>query len=148
MKIIKKITSAILATSVLISSSGVFAQKLTYKDTQYSDGYIIWDNISDYVSGIYIDDTLTKDEIMEMGISNLLNDEDIMIELLKKTLESIDPYCSFMTAQEYQKYIANIDGVMYGLGVILEQRDDGVYITGFLEGNKAQDAGFLEGDKI
>ena len=148
MKIIKKITSAILATSVLISSSGVFAEKLTYKDTQYSDGYIIWDNISDYVSGIYIDDTLTKDEIMEMGISNLLNDEDIMIELLKKTLESIDPYCSFMTAQEYQKYIANIDGVMYGLGVILEQRDDGVYITGFLEGNKAQDAGFLEGDKI
>ncbi len=143
MKFLKKFIAAILSLSVLSSATGVYAL-----GEDYSDGFIIWDNISEYISDIYIDKTLTKEQIMQMGISNLLNDEDIMIELLKKTLESIDPYCSFMTYEEYQKYIASINGVMYGLGVILEQRDDGVYITGFVEGNLAQDAGFAEGDKI
>ncbi len=143
MKFLKKFIAAILSISILTSATGVYAL-----GDDYSDGFIIWDNISDYVSDIYIDKTLTKEQIMQMGISNLLNDEDIMIELLKKTLESIDPYCSFMTYEEYQQYIASINGVMYGLGVILEQRDDGVYITGFVEGNLAQEAGFSEGDKI
>ncbi len=141
MKLVRKITAAILSLSVMTSTTGVYA-------TDYSDGFIIWDNISEYISDIYIDKTLTKEQIMQMGISNLLNDEDVMIELLKKTLEGIDPYCSFMTYDEYQQYIGSINGVMYGLGVILEQRDDGVYINGFVEGNLAQDAGFAEGDKI
>ena len=41
-----------------------------------------------------------------------------------------------------------MNGIMYGLGVTIEQKDDGVYINGFSDGSLAPEAGFLEGDKI
>ena len=66
MKLFKNFIAAILSISILTSATGVYAL-----GEDYSDGFIIWNNISEYVSDIYIDKTLTKEQIMQMGISNL-----------------------------------------------------------------------------
>lgn len=147
MKLIKKFTAGILCIAILLMQSVVFADT---KDSaiEKSEGYQVWENIAGYVSEMYIDETLTKEDIMMMGLSSYLDDEDAMVALLKKTLESLDPYSTFMTYEEYKNYTAALDGVLFGLGVTIEQREDGVYITGFAEESLAPQAGFCEGDKI
>ena len=148
MKIYKRICALILGAVMLTLQTAVFAEDKTESKVEKSEGYVAWENIAEYVSQMYIDETLTKEDIMLMGMSNYLEDEDAMVALLKKTLESLDPYSTFMTYDEYVNYSAQLDGVMFGLGVTIEQRDDGIYITDFAEESLAPEAGFCVGDRI
>ena len=149
MKLIKKITAFVLSFAMLGTALTAFAKTTeAKKEIEVGEGYQVWENIAAYIAETYIDGSLSKEDIMKMGLSNLLEDEEAMIEVLKKTLESLDPYSTFMTYDEYTEYIAKMDGVLFGLGVTIEQREDGVYISGFAEGSLAREAGFCENDKI
>ena len=130
MKLFKKITAAVLSFAMLGTALTAFAKATgPKKEVEVGEGYQVWENIAAYIAETYIDDSLSKEDIMKMGLSNLLEDEEAMIEVLKKTLESLDPYSTFMTYDEYTEYIAKMDGVLFGLGVTIEQREDGVYIS-------------------
>lgn len=148
---LRKITAAVL--SVVITASGtVFAAPTAKTDeTEYSGEYQAFEQIAEYVSERYIDDSYTKEEIMAQGLSDLLeNNSPLLIELLKSTLESMDDYSEFYTAEEFKEFQNMINNTFYGIGITMRQTgDDYVEITGYAEGNSnAQKAGFKVGDKI
>ena len=148
MRIYKRICAFVLGMVMILSQTAVFAEDETKSNIEKGEGYVVWENIADYVSQMYIDGSLSKEDIMLMGLSSYLEDEKAMVMLLKKTLESLDPYSTFMTYEEYREYSARLDRVLFGLGVTIEQRDDGVYITEFAKESLAPDAGFCVGDRI
>lgn len=148
---LRKITAAVL--SVVITASGtVFAASATKTDeTEYSGEYQAFEQIAEYVAERYIDDSYTKEEIMAQGLSDLLeNNSPLLIELLKSTLESMDDYSEFYTAEEFKEFQNMINKTFYGIGITMRQDGkDYVEITGFVEGNdNAEKAGFKVGDRI
>ena len=62
-----KRTVLMLACAVTFTATSVFAA-----DYRLSGEYNAWKQVSEYISGEFIDDTLTAEKIMEMGVSKLL----------------------------------------------------------------------------
>lgn len=150
----KRIISLIAAVAVAFSGS-VYALENDSKaaaneNTSYSTEYEIYKQLVQSIVDSYIDDTLTSDEVIEKGISELLNgNENMLIALLKSTFKSLDAYSEFFTAEEYQSYINQINRTFYGIGVELKDVNGYTEITGFVEENGlAEQSGFRIGDKI
>lgn len=61
-----------------------------------------------------------------------------------------DPYTTYMTAEEYQSFLNQVDGeTVVGIGVSIQTTvNDGVQILSVLEGSPAQEAGLSAGDRI
>lgn len=145
---LKRIISAILMTIMLAPASAAFAET---NETQYSGEYHAFKQIAEYVSERYIDESLTTEDIMAQGLSTLLEGNDpLLIELLKSTLESMDDYSEFFTAEEYKAFQQSIEKTFYGIGITMQMQEDGyVQIVSFIEENStAEKNGFRVGDKI
>ena len=147
----RKITAALLAALMLLTSTAAIAAPED-DEKQYSGEYTAFEQISDYVSKAFIDDTYTTEDVMAQGLSKLLeNNEPVLVDLLKATLESMDDYSEFYTAEEYKEYQDQLNNTFYGIGITMEKKEDSDYVevTGFTEGNdNAQNAGLLVGDLI
>lgn len=116
---------------------------------ELSDEYDVFEQVAGYISTYYIDDTLKDQDIMNLGISELLrNNDDMLVELLKSMLSALDPYSEFFTAEEYRGFVNNINKTFYGIGVRINQKDDYVVVEGFTSGSPAEAAGMMTGDKI
>ncbi len=150
----RRIIAAVTASLMICASLTAYAAKSDTQteksDITLSNEYIVYDQIADFVSENYLNSQLSKEDIMLMGISNYLKDnEEVTLELLKSMLTSLDPYSDFFTAEEYIKYLNQINRTFYGIGVYLEEKDGYVEIAGFVEENgPAEEAGFIVGDKI
>ena len=61
-----------------------------------------------------------------------------------------DPYTTYMTAEEYQSFLNQVDGeTVVGIGVSIQTTvSDGVQILSVLDGSPAQEAGLSAGDRI
>lgn len=149
---LRRITAAFLSVLMLISGTALAADKTEENSgSEYSVGYQSFDQIAEYVAELYIDDSYTKEDIMAQGLSKLLeNNDPLLIDLLKSTLESMDDYSEFYTAEEYKEFLNQLNNTFYGIGIIMHQTgSDYVEITGFTDGNdNAEKAGFKVGDKI
>ncbi len=148
---LRKIAAAITALTIAVSSVTVFAAKEpAEKDIEIGREYVFFDQIAEFVSEAYLKSGLDKEDIKIMGLSKLLSeDEETVTKLLKATLQSLDPYSDFFTAEEYREYINQINRTFYGIGVTIRKSGQYVEITGFVEeGGTAQKSGFLAGDKI
>ncbi len=116
---------------------------------QYSNEYNFFDSVTELISEMYIDETLTKEDIAAKGLSELLkNNSPLLIELLKSTLGSLDDYSQFFTFDEYVDYQDSTNNTFYGVGINLEEKEDGVYISGFSDDGDAKNAGLMVGDRI
>lgn len=150
---LKKIIAALLSVTMTIAGGAAYAEGKDNADetNSYSEEYKAFEQIAGYVADRYIDDSVTKDEIMVKGLSAVLEgDNTLLIDLLKATLESMDDYSEFYTAEEYKEFQNKLNPVFYGIGITMREAEDGfVEITGFAVGNNsAQQAGFEIGDKI
>ncbi len=144
MDLIKKAASLLLCCVFVVPA--VYAED----ELKLSGEYNAWKNIAEYIATEYIDETLTPDKIMDMGVSNLLDGNDeMLVALLKKTLESLDDYSTFYTAEEYKAYTDNLNRTFYGVGIELKKSGQYAEITGFAEENNlAERTGFKIGDRI
>ena len=138
--------SAVMAVSVQIST---FAQERP-EPSPYSGEFEAADQIADYITELYIDDTVDKNEIIRMGISGLLEENpDLLVPFLKEMFSGLDEYSEFFTEEEYREYINSVNQAFYGIGVIIQKNGDYVEIIDFSEPNsKAEKSGFKAGDKI
>ena len=113
--------------------------------------YQAYELISQYIADLYLDDTYTAEDIMNIGISSYLgeNGDAALVALLKAALHSIDDYSDFYTYSEYVEYTNNLNKTFYGLGINMQQAGEYVEIVGFVEeGGLAEQSGFKVGDKI
>ena len=147
---LKKLAALLISSALFMTqSSGVFAKEIV-PVSPYSGEFEAVDQIADYITELYIDDTVEKNEIIRMGISGLLEENpDTLVPLLKEMFSSLDEYSEFFTAEEYRDYINSVNQAFYGIGVIIQKNGDYVEIIEFSEPNsKAEKSGFKAGDKI
>lgn len=141
---IKRKIGAVLASIFVISAVSSVSAQYTY-----SDEYDVARQVAGYISTYYIDDSLKDQDIIQRAISEYLKEDDErLVEFLKKMLQALDPYSEYFTAEEYRGFVNNVNKTFYGIGVIIEQRQEYVEVTGFTSGSPAQSAGIQVGDKI
>lgn len=78
-------------------------------------------------------------------------DEDAMMEGAYKGLVAglNDPYSSYMTAEEYETWVATATGEYSGVGITFTQDEDGNFVVvSVTDDSPAADAGIREGDII
>jgi len=79
----------------------------------------------------------------------LLNDQDIIYGAIKGMTASLkDPYTIFLSPEETQTFLENVDGHFEGVGMEIGIRDEQLQVIAPLEGTPAKRAGFMAGDKI
>lgn len=137
---IKRVLAAITATVLLLSQS-VFANG----DAEYEK----IEQILNYAANLYIDDTVTSDELMSAAVKSLLEkNPELANEIIKEGFQSLDEYSEFYTAEEYELFKKNMNNIVYGIGVIIQQTGDYVTVMKVLDDGAAATAGVMEGDKI
>ena len=117
---------------------------------EVGQNFINYRTLAMYISEFYIDDTITEENAMIMGLSKYLEEEPgALDQMLKSMFSSLDPYSEFMTGEEFIEFQNAIDQTFYGIGVTMRQNGEYVEITGFVEENSlAEESGFMVGDKI
>ena len=147
---IKRAAVWLLCLSMAVLSLQAYAAETEDNDIKLSGEYGAWEQIAKSIAEEYIDDTLDAEKIMKMGVSNMLDGSDeMLVLLLKKTLESLDDYSTFYTAEEYREYLSNLNRTFFGVGLELKKTGQYAEITGFVEENSlAERTGFQVGDRI
>jgi carboxyl-terminal processing protease len=59
-----------------------------------------------------------------------------------------DPYAVYYDPERYDQLTADLDGEFVGVGITIEERADGVFVTGVLPGSPAEEAGVMAGERI
>ena len=153
---LKKIIALLLSIVTIVTCGSVYAENVAdaqAADTEeqyYSGEFNAFKQMAEYISQLYIDDSISKEEIMNQGISKLLeNNDPLLVSLLKATLSSMDDYSEFYTAEEYKQFQNSINNTFYGIGVTMSDNGEGyIAISGFSAGSNAEKAGVQIGDRI
>jgi carboxyl-terminal processing protease len=79
--------------------------------------------------------------------------EPVNEQVLKGTtpqeiVKHLDPYSTYMTAEEYKQFLQSIDMEFVGIGIMMEEDDLGIKIMSVLENGPAARAGLRVGDII
>ena len=107
------------------------------------------DIIAGLISELYIDSDYDKEEIIKMGLADMLKgNSPFLLEFMKSMAQSLDPYSNLYTYEEYTDHQDSMNNTSYGIGVILQLNEDYAEVTGFSENSAAEEAGVLVGDKI
>ena len=140
---IRRIISLCVCTAVIFSTS-VFAKETT---TGEDLGYV--ERIFGYASELYIDDSLTSEDILHSALDTYLKENpDAIVDILKAGFTSIDDYSEYYAQGEYEDYVNSINHTFYGIGVAIRKEGEYVKITKVIDGGGADKAGILVNDLI
>ncbi|WP_445479378.1 S41 family peptidase [Lysinibacillus irui] len=67
---------------------------------------------------------------------------------IKEIIDMLDPYSTYFTKKEYEDYMNSINLSTIGIGVVIEEHEDGIHILQVIEGSGAFEAGVQAGDII
>lgn len=139
---LKRLISFVLITFMI--STNVFAKG---KDIVFEYEYM--DKLFGFASELYIDDTITKEEILSNAIKEYLKENpEAMEEILKNGFSSLDEYSEYYTEEEYRQFFNDVNKTFYGIGVIIQKNGDYIEIVTVLEDGSAYSAGIMPGDLI
>lgn len=130
-----------LATAVVIlSAQAVFAEEFDYEQIE---------QILNYAANLYIDESITGADVMSGAVKTLIKDNpELAKQFIVAGFSSLDEYSEFYTAEEYELFTKNINHIVYGIGVVIQQTGDYVRVMSVLDDGSAKSAGVLEGDDI
>ena len=138
----KRIIAFALMITTLLLSISVYAKEDV-------EEYNYLEKIFGYASELYIDENITKEDILNSAVKNYLEENpDALVELLKAGFLGLDEYCEYYSGEEYQNYVNNINHTFYGIGVVIQKDGEYVKINSVIEGGSAKEAGLCEGDLI
>lgn len=63
-------------------------------------------------------------------------------------IQQLDPYSTYFTQEEFEEYTNSINNTTTGIGVVIEENEQGILIVNTFEGGAASAAGFEAGDII
>lgn len=107
------------------------------------------EQILNYAANLYIDDSVTRADILEGAVKNIIDENpEFATELIKAGFQSLDDYSEFYTAEEYELFNKNLNNIFYGIGVVIQQTGDYVTVMSVMDGGAAKQAGVMEGDDI
>lgn len=140
-----KIAALVLSAVMASAPISVFAQT----EKVYSDEYQSYETVLNFIEKAYIDDTLTKDEIIKNALDNYFKDNpERLIEFFKATFDGLDEYSQFFTMDEFRAFFDGVNSVQYGIGVVIESKNGYITVSSCVEDGQAANAGVQPGDKI
>ena len=94
--------------------------------------------------------TIFNDVLRQVDVNyvDTLNYEDLLETAINAMLYKIDPYTVYYPQKKERELRMMTTGKYGGIGSIIQQREDKVYIADPYEGKPAQKAGILAGDRI
>lgn len=141
----KKIIALFASFAMILPASGVLA----YDVGEMSAEYEYFEKVSGFAAEMFIDESITKEDIMQMGLNKLLEtDPSLVEEILKAGFSSLDDYSEFYTYEEYRNFVNDINHTFYGIGVVIQKEGDYVKIVRCLDDGSAVAAGLQGEDKI
>ncbi len=141
-KMIKKIVSLVLA-ALMFSTTALAREDEVVAEYEYMD------KLFGFATELYIDDTITKEEILKRAVEEYLkNNPEAMEEIIKNGFSQLDDYTEYYTEEEFLAYHNNLNHTFYGIGVIIQKEGDYVQITNVLQDGSAYAAGIQAGDLI
>ncbi|MBP3485305.1 MAG: PDZ domain-containing protein, partial [Oscillospiraceae bacterium] len=90
-------------------------------------------------------------ELLEGFYVDTLPPEAYQAETVDELLALLgDPYTEYMTEEEYQRFLSNMEGgeAFVGIGVYIQLTDEGILIDSLIGGGGAEAAGLMAGDVI
>lgn len=67
---------------------------------------------------------------------------------ISEIINMLDPYSTYFTKQEFEEFMNSINMSTIGIGVVIEEHDDGIHILQVIEESGAAEAGVVAGDII
>ncbi len=142
---LKKILVGILASAMIFGSSYCYAFDAGEVSAEYN--YI--DKVSGFAAEMFIDETLTKEDIIKQGISKFLDEHpEYVEEILKYGFSSLDEYSEYYNIDDYRTFVNDINHTFYGIGVVIQKNGDYIEIVRCLDDGSAREVGIQAGDKI
>lgn len=138
----KKRLLALFVAGMMLFCSVASAETVSF-------GYDNFERISSLGANLYIDESVTAEYIMTEALKRVINNNpELATELIKAGFQSLDEYSEFYTQEEYELFKKNIDKIVYGIGVIIQQEGDYITVLSCMDDGGAKAAGVLPGDKI
>lgn len=138
----KKRLLAIILSGMMLLGSTANAETL-------SEGYDSFERMSSFGANLYIDESVTADYLMSEALKKVINEKpELATELIKAAFSSLDEYSEYYTKEEYELFRKNIDKIVYGIGVVIQQNGDYVTVMSVVDDGGARAAGVMPGDKI
>jgi len=138
----KKRILALLLSAVMVFGCVASAETM-------SAGYDEFERMSSFGANLYIDDTVTTEYIMTEAIKKVINENpELATELIKAGFSSLDEYSEYYTKEEYELFQKNINQIVYGIGVVIQEMDGYVTVIRVVDDGEAKAAGVMPGDKI
>ncbi|XNQ11203.1 S41 family peptidase [Lysinibacillus sp. 3P01SB] len=66
----------------------------------------------------------------------------------EQIIDMLDPYSAYFTAEEFDAFINSIEMTSVGIGIVIEEHSQGIYISDVIQGGSAEQAGIAIGDII
>ncbi len=141
---LKRLLAPVLA-AVLFMQGAALARPEELPSAEYN----YFERMMEYAAELYIDDTVSADQLMQKAFSKLLGEHpELVDEALKYGFGSLDEYSEFYSAEEYDKFLNSINHTFYGIGVVIQKKGDYTEVVRCLDDGGGAKAGVLEGDKI
>lgn len=135
--------------SLLLALSCMGANAYAYDIGDMSAEYKYFETVSGIGAEMFIDESITAEDIMKMGLNKLLEENPELVEqILKYGFSEVDDYTEYYNSLEYWQFLNNINHTFYGIGVVIQKEGDYVKVTRCMEGGSAEAAGLQSGDKI
>lgn len=141
-------TACILAV-ILITAAVTAALMANYYNKNKEDA--IQMPLDEYAA---VRDLFVLDEIMEKAQTEALEEIPSREDMLQEAADGIvasfnDPYAAYYTPEEYEAYLANVNGSYTGIGLVIGQPgSDGAMVLDVYEDYPAHAAGVAVGDRI
>lgn len=112
-------------------------------------GYDQFERMSSYGANLYIDPSVTTEYIMTEALKTVINENpELATELIKAGFASLDEYTEFYTAEEYELFQKNLNKIVFGIGVVIQELEGYVTVMSVVDDGGAKAAGVMPGDKI
>jgi len=74
--------------------------------------------------------------------------KNVTLGAMNGLLESIDPYASYLNAEQYKEYLRNFDSYRGDLGLVLAKKFGYITVVAAVPGSPAAKAGLTTGDMV
>lgn len=85
---------------------------------------------------------------VENSYVDSINNESLVEEVINNLLSQLDPFSSYISADDLSQYNEQLDGVFKGIGINYVKWQDSVFIIKVIDGSDADEKGLKRGDAI